>query len=146
MWTPIEDTWLREYVKQDFPLEECAKLLNKTYATVKLRACKLGLDKTKKLRKSWHIKELKLIKQYTDEKLTLKECAKRLNTTEVAIKLAREKIKKEGIPEKRTKTMLWEVWGITNDQYISMSPEEKSKLCFNCPLADCVNCIGNLSE
>lgn len=81
MRTPIEDTWLREYVKQDFSLEECAKLLNKTYATVKLRACKLGLDKTKKLRKSWHIKELKLIKQYMDEKLTLKECAKRLNTT-----------------------------------------------------------------
>ena len=142
----IEDTWLREYIKQDLPLDECAKLLNKSYSTVRLRAYKLGFGKTRELRKSWHVKELKLIKQCMDEELTLEECAKKLNTTEVAIKLAKEKIKKEGIPKRKRRTMLWEVWGIINEQYIAMSTEEKSKLCFNCPLVDCINCIGSLSE
>lgn len=142
----IDDTLLTKYVREGFPLEECAKLLNKNYSTVRLRAYKLGLEKTQKLRKSWHVKELKLIKQCMDEELMLEECAKKLNTTEVAVKLAWERIKKEGIPKKKQRTMLWEVWGITNEQYIAMSPEEKSKLCFNCPLADCINCIGSLSD
>ena len=142
----IEDTWLREYIKQDLPLEECAKLLNKSYSNVRLRAHKLGLEKNKKLRKSWHMKELKLIKQYIDEKLTLEEYAKKLRTTDVAIKPVWERVKKEGIPKRNQRTMLWEVWGITNEQFIAMSPEEKSKLCFNCPLSDCINCIGSLSE
>ncbi len=146
MWTMIDDALLTKYVREDFPLEECAKLLNKTYSTVRLRAHKLGLEKTKKLRKSWHIKDLKLIKQCMDEKLTLEECAKKLNTTEIAIKPVWERVKKDGIPKRKQRTMLWEVWGITNEQYMEMSPEEKSKLCFNCPLKDCINCIGSLSD
>ena len=142
----IDDALLTKYVREGFPLQECAKFLNKSYSTVRLRAYKLGLEKTKKLRKSWHMKDLRLIKQYIDEKLTLEECAKKLRTTEVAIKPVWERVKEEGIPKRKQRTMLWEVWGITNEQFIAMSPEEKSKLCFNCPLSDCINCIGSLSE
>ncbi|MDE7432052.1 MAG: hypothetical protein K2N34_09080, partial [Lachnospiraceae bacterium] len=62
----IDDALLTKYVREGFPLQECARFLNKSYSTVRLRAYKLGLEKNKKLRKSWHIKELKLIKQYID--------------------------------------------------------------------------------
>ena len=116
----------------------------------------------------WTQSDILLLIECLNNNMTYKECSVKLNRTCRAIqqivyrlkkkgkleikKAARQKaIKpekpKQGESAKRRKGIVQRFgFFISRKELMKMSKEEKTKVCLQCPLPECVNCFGTVTE
>lgn len=116
-WTQADISLLIECLNNNMPYKECSVKLNRTCRAVQQIVYKLKKKGELEIKKAARQKAVKL------EKPKRRENAKR----------------RKGIVQRFG-------FFISRKELMKMSKEEKTKACLQCPLPECVNCFGTVTE